>query len=104
MILVTPMSQILSKAAIVVGGILVGAASTAFICFLRGTHSRESFEQRLRCKTLAETYAKKNSDEHTDVILSATARACLAASRLSMLAVLLPRLMEAKPHTARSTI
>lgn len=78
------MSRMLNKAAIFVVGILIGASSTAGIYAIRSTETRQFFEQRLRCKELAETYAKKNSDEYTDVILdrndfSKSRNSCIAS-------------------------
>jgi len=64
--------QTLKMAIVFVVGILVGAATIERFHAVRDHHRQQFFEQRLRCKSLAEVYAKTNSDDHTSVFVDRT--------------------------------
>lgn len=64
-------------------GLLVGAVFVEGIQIIRDHNRREIFEQRLKCKNLAEDYVKANSDNYTSVFLD---RADFSTSRNSCIA------------------
>jgi hypothetical protein len=64
--------QKLKITAVFVVGILIGAGIIESFHVVRGRLRREFFEQRIRCKNLAEIYAKTNSDDHTSLFVDRT--------------------------------
>ncbi len=65
-------------------GIAVGAGSTEVTHVIRERHQGAPFERRLRCRNLAEAYAKKKSNELTTIFLhrsdfSRSRNSCVAA-------------------------
>jgi hypothetical protein len=76
--------QKLRAAALLVSGLIIGAGSVEAFHSIHDRQKHELFEQKLRCKTLGETYAKKASDEYTSVFLdrvdfSKTRNSCVAS-------------------------
>ncbi|MCU1271128.1 MAG: hypothetical protein JWN74_2422 [Acidobacteriaceae bacterium] len=75
----------LKAAVFLVFGIFIGAASVEGFHIARDNQKREFFEQRLRCKKLAQDYVKASSDDYTSMSLdradfSKSRNSCLAAT------------------------
>jgi hypothetical protein len=67
-------------------GILSGAFTSEALHMVRDKHRHEVFDERLRCKSLADAYIKANSDEHSYLMLervdfSPSRNSCIATSR-----------------------
>jgi len=65
-------------------GILIGAASVQGFHAMRDDRRAELFKQRLRCKSLAESYAKKNTSDFETVFIdrndfSTSRNSCVAS-------------------------
>jgi len=72
-------------AVVFVVGILVGAGTLEVFQIIREHRRREFFEQRLRCKKLAEEYAKSHSDNYNSVLpdrsdFSTSRNSCVAST------------------------
>jgi hypothetical protein len=73
------------KLCILLLGCLIGAGLAQLFHIVRARRGAGLFEQRLRCKGLAESYQKDNSNEFDDVILvrvdfSAAHNSCIASA------------------------
>lgn len=73
------------SAVVFVVGIVVGAGSVEGFQLIREHHRQEFFEQRLRCKNLAEDYAKSHSDDYISVLpdrsdFSTSRNSCVAST------------------------
>jgi hypothetical protein len=48
-------------------GVVIGAGGSEGFRILRDTHRQNTFQRKLRCKQLAESYVRSNSDDMTAV-------------------------------------
>ena len=79
------MGRTIKIVSLLVIGAVVGVGGTETFHIIRDRHRRDFFEQRIRCKQLAEDYVKKNSDDYTTVFLDRTdfsvrRNSCVAAT------------------------
>jgi hypothetical protein len=69
---------------ILVAGIVIGGFSVEVVHRHLGMKSKERFEQRARCKSLSDSYARENTDSGTSVFIkmvdfSESQNTCIAA-------------------------
>lgn len=84
------MNRTIRTVLLLIFGMVIGAGGSEGFHILRDSHLQNAFQQKLRCKQLAESYVKSNSDGTTTVYLersgfSTHRNSCVAAtSRIFM--------------------